>query len=106
MLSMFSGLLLFVVSGCSKKENPFPDHLGGKTFQGLNKADVKCSGCHGDLGGGGMSGPSMTKAAKKMTPKQFVGTVLNGRGGMPAFEGMLEKEEILEIVDWLKKLPE
>ncbi len=68
--------------------------------------NVKCTGCHGTLGGGGMRGPSLTKAVKNMTPDQFVATVTDGRGDMPAFDGMLKEKEILQVVDWLQKLPE
>lgn len=106
MLSVLSGSLLFVFSGCEKKENPFPDHMGGKIFQGLKNVNVKCMGCHGALGGGGMSGPSLTKAVKNLTSDQFVATVIDGRGKMPKFSAVLGEEEILQIVDWLQKLPD
>lgn len=105
-LSVFLGIFLFVLGGCKSKENPFPDHAGGKIFQGLTKVNVNCASCHGTLGGGGMRAPALTKSVKTLKPDQFVATVINGRGGMPAFNKVLQEEEILQIVDWLTKLPD
>ncbi len=104
MLAVISAPLLFVLSGCKKKENPFPDHIGGKIFQGLKTINVKCAGCHGTLGEGGMRAPSLTKGVNNITTEQFVAIVRDGRGGMPAFGSMLKEEEIRQIVDWIKKL--
>lgn len=98
-------LVLLGVTACEKKVNPFPDHAGGQIFQGLKNVNVKCSGCHGDLGGGGMGGPDLTASVKSMPQDQFVETVMNGRDDMPAFGAVLKEEEILEIFDWLQKLP-
>lgn len=107
MLSVLLGTLLLFLSGCEKKENPFPDHVGGQIFQGLKKVNVNCADCHGSLGGGGMRAPSLTESVKKLSPEQFVTIVTNGGSGtMPAFEKVLEEEEILQIVDWLTKLPD
>ncbi len=105
MLSLCFGVFLLLFSGCSSKENPFPDHEGGKIFLGLKDVNISCSECHGDLGGGGMSGPSLVKSVKNLTPEQFVAVVISGRGNMPAFNKKLQEEEILQITEWLKMLP-
>lgn len=98
-------LVLFLFTACEKKENPFPDHMGSKIFQGKKSAKVNCASCHGDLGGGGMRAPNVVKAVKNLTAEQFSGVVKNGKGNMPPFKDLLEEEEITEIFDWLKKLP-
>ncbi len=103
-LPVLFGLFLFVPAGCTKKENPFPDHVGGQIFLGLKHVNVKCAGCHGDLGGGGMGGPNLVQSVKTLSPEHFVARVANGLGGMPAFGDVLTEDEILEIMDWLKKL--
>lgn len=99
-----SGSFLFVLYGCHKEENPFPNHVGGKIFQGQKNVNVRCTGCHGALGGGGMRAPSLISAVKNLTLDQFVATVRNGKGKMPAYGGVLKEEDILQIVDWLQKL--
>lgn len=105
MLSVFLGVFLSVLAGCTSKENPFPDHEGGQIFLGLKKANVNCAGCHGDLGGGGMSAPDLIKSVKTLGADKFVAVVVSGRGNMPAFNESLEEDEILQIVNWLEKLP-
>ncbi len=102
---LFGIFLLIAFSACEKKENPFPDHVGGQIFQGTKIVNVKCSGCHGALGGGGMSAPGLIKAAKDQSPEAFSETVLKGRGGMPAFDGVLKEDDVLQVIDWLQKLP-
>lgn len=106
LLSLFFGVSLLLLSGCTSKENPFPDHEGGKIYLGLKHMNIRCSGCHGDLGGGGMSGPSLVKAVKNLKTEEFVATVISGRGDMPSFNKKLQEEEIIQIVEWLKMLPE
>lgn len=98
-------LVLFIFTACEKKVNPFPDHMGSKIFQGQQNAKVNCANCHGDLGGGGMKAPNVAKAVKNLTAEQFSGIVMNGKGSMPPFADTLKEEEILEILDWLNKLP-
>ncbi len=97
--------LMLNVTGCEKKENPFPDDVGGQIFQGNKIVNVKCSGCHGALGGGGMSAPKLLDYVKNASSEEFVETVIKGRGGMPPFDGLLKEDEVLQIIDWLKKLP-
>jgi len=104
--SVLLGSFLVAFSACEKKENPFPDHEGGQIFQGLKKVNVNCSGCHGPLGGGGMRAPSLTKSVRNLPPDQFIVTVAKGRGGMPAFDKVLQEEETRQIMDWLQKLPD
>lgn len=106
MLSVFLGVFLSVFAGCTSKENPLPDHEGGQIFLGLKKVNVNCAGCHGDLGGGGMRAPDLIKSVKNLGADKFVAIVANGFGSMPAFNKVLGEDEILQIVDWLIKLPD
>ncbi|MFQ5587502.1 MAG: c-type cytochrome [Nitrospiria bacterium] len=97
--------LILALAGCEKKENPFPDHLGGQIFQGNKMVNVNCANCHGPLGGGGMRAPNLSNSAKNKASEQFIETVIKGRKGMPAFGAVLKEDDVLQIIDWLKKIP-
>jgi hypothetical protein len=98
---------LFLVSGigCEKKPIPLPDHPGGQIFHGIKRADVRCAKCHGDRGEGSARAPALVQSGKTLPPSLFVATVLEGRNRMPPFRSVLTEAEILEIVDWLSKVP-
>lgn len=59
-----------------------------------------CIGCHAaDLAGG--VGPNLQKVGSEMTADQIEDTIVNGKGGMPAFKGQLTDEEINSLAGWL-----
>jgi len=100
-------VLLCGFSGCAEKESPLPDHLGGQLFQGKRRLDVKCHGCHGWLGEGGSQAPPLVYSGRMIIPpKEFISRVLHGGGGMPAYQSALGEKEILQMMDWLRKIPE
>ncbi|MFQ5597934.1 MAG: c-type cytochrome [Nitrospiria bacterium] len=107
---LFSWVFILIFSsfsqGCTTKETPLPDHLGGKIYQGRMRLDVKCHGCHGWLGEGGRNAPPLVQFGRTISHDKFVDAVIFGRGSMPAFESVLSKNEILEIIDWLEKIPQ
>lgn len=99
--------VIFNLFGCTEKETPLPDHLGGQLFQGKIRLDVKCHGCHGWLGEGSLQAPPLVHSGRiKIPPKKFIRTVLFGRGVMPAYQTVLGEKEVLQIIDWLKRIPE
>ncbi len=106
---IYSVLLLVTVTlasaGCTKKETPFPDHPGGKIFQGKFRLDVKCHGCHGWLGEG-RSAPTLVQFGRTIVHKKFIDTVLRGKGGMPSFGSVLNEADVRQIIDWLEKIPQ
>ncbi|MHA6483553.1 c-type cytochrome [Paenibacillus sp. strain BS8-2] len=62
-----------------------------------------CMGCHGDQYQGGM-GPALAKVGGVMTKEEIYKKVLNGGGGMPAFEGKITDEELINLTTWLSEM--
>jgi len=99
-------LVLLSLLGCAEKETPLPEHLGGQLFQGKRRLDVKCHGCHGWLGEGGFQAPALVHTGRiTVSTKDFIRAVLFGRGGMPAYRTAIGEKEVLQIIDWLKRIP-
>jgi mono/diheme cytochrome c family protein len=46
----------------------------------------RCETCHGQTAEGGGAFPSLVAALKNITKEQFVATVTNGKGAMPAYK--------------------
>lgn len=63
-----------------------------------------CSGCHGSDGGGG-SGPKLTGAVVTKYPNAADerAVVVNGRGGMPAWDRFLTPAEIDAVVAYTRR---
>jgi len=59
-----------------------------------------CLACHGDQLQGQM-GPPLTNVGSAMTADQIHAQILNGGGGMPAFEGTLTDDQIQTLTNWL-----
>ena len=63
-----------------------------------------CSACH-QVTGKGVPGAFPALAGSKVAqgdPKEPIGRVLNGRGGMPAFGGELSDAEISSILSYVR----
>lgn len=98
-------VLLFSDFACSKKERLLPEHPGGQLYHGVTRFDVKCFHCHGNEGRGTIRGPILVQLGKAVPKKRFLSAVRHGKGKMPAFGSVLKEEDILQIIDWLEKLP-
>jgi quinohemoprotein ethanol dehydrogenase len=57
-----------------------------------------CSGCHGARGTGGNGGPDISNP---LTLTQIIAQVTNGGGGMPAFEGQLDQQQISDVAAYV-----
>jgi mono/diheme cytochrome c family protein len=67
---------------------------------------ASCARCHGAAGGGG-AGPRLTGdriVERFPTDAALVALVASGRGGMPAFSGRLEPEEIEAVAAYVRTL--
>ncbi len=96
-------LTLFLEAGCQEKKTPYPDHPGGKIYQGKMRMDIKCHGCHGWLGEGGRHAPPLVKSGRTLSYKAFSSAVIYGRAGiMPAYNKMLSEGEIRQMMEWLE----
>jgi quinohemoprotein ethanol dehydrogenase len=73
-----------------------PDAMAGKEVFSEN-----CSTCHGATGKGGNGGPDLTTMPKAKEQKGAEEQVTNGGGGMPAFKGQLNEEEIANVAAYV-----
>ncbi len=97
--------VVFITFGCKTKDIPLPDHPGSKIYLGIRRYDVKCYGCHGWLGEGSMHAPPLMQPGVAISRSKFVGAVLYGRANMPAYQNVINEEDILQIIDWIEKIP-
>jgi mono/diheme cytochrome c family protein len=66
----------------------------------------RCAACHGTAGGGGR-GPALDGdrlIERYPDPADQVRVVAEGRGGMPAFEGVLDPEELEAVVRYTREV--
>lgn len=62
----------------------------------------RCATCHGGDGTGG-SGPSLTDIDERLSEEEQLEIVRDGRGQMPAWEGILSDEEIEAVLDYMRE---
>jgi cytochrome c oxidase cbb3-type subunit III len=80
-----------------------PEHPEGRPDHGQRLFGQNCVPCHGLAAAGGM-GPKLAKNPILTDERRFWGTVRHGRGAMPAWNAMLNAQEIADIQAWLKTL--
>lgn len=64
-----------------------------------------CQACHmpnAEGGTGAAAIPALAKNAKLADPDWMVSTIIKGRGGMPAFNGMLTPEQIAGVATYVR----
>ncbi|OKL38486.1 c-type cytochrome [Pontibacter flavimaris] len=61
-----------------------------------------CQYCHRMQGGGGHTGPELSTIVRSWTEQQLQTQIVNGGSDMPAYGGMLTKEELHALVAYLK----
>ena len=74
----------------------------GISQEGAGVFANNCQGCHGSRARGGF-GPKLA-GNPILNSERFWQTLLYGRGGMPAWEHTLSRQEIANILAWLKTL--
>lgn len=64
-----------------------------------------CERCHGDDGRGLTAGsPDFARSMALMAPDADIVRLLRqGRGGMPAYEGLLRHDEFLDVIAYLRR---
>jgi mono/diheme cytochrome c family protein len=99
-LSLLGIGLLAICAGSSKAQS---------AAETLYKA--KCAMCHGPDGKGetpaGKSMKAVSFAAPevaKMSDEELEAVITKGKNKMPAFEGKLKKEQIVELVAYIREL--
>ena len=81
--------------------------VAADVFEGRKVYELNCAVCHGPEGRGEIPGmPDFTRNNRAlMQPDAVVfDTISNGKGGMPAFRGLLEEREILDAVAFMRTL--
>ncbi len=83
---------------------PLNSVLAGDVFHGKEIYIRYCAGCHGSSGVGLMPGmPDFTQGERLLrTDKDLIDSVRIGNGIMPAFNGMLNDDEIENVVAYLR----
>ena len=61
-----------------------------------------CQYCHSMHGEGGITGPELSTIGRNWTEQQLQIQIVNGGDDMPAYGGMLTKEELHALVKYLK----
>lgn len=80
---------------------PAADYFSGKKVYSRH-----CVGCHGVDGAGEAAGaPNFRYGTRLLQPDgALFQTIVQGRGGMPAFRGILSEEEILDVISYMRTL--
>ncbi len=75
-------------------------------FNGKELYARHCTGCHGASGDGMMPGMPNFSLGERMTStnRELVDSIRQGNGVMPGFGGMLDDEQISDIVAYLRTL--
>jgi mono/diheme cytochrome c family protein len=74
---------------------------GGDPKLGAVVFSENCSVCHGATGHGGNGGPDLRTMPLAKTEAGAIEQVTNGGGGMPAFSGTLNEEEIENVAAYV-----
>ena len=78
----------------------------GDTTRGAELYRSHCAGCHGNAGRPVLPGaPDFSRPTALLKPDtSLTATIRNGRGGMPAYAGLLREREMLDVVAHLRTL--
>ena len=64
--------------------------------------DKGCAYCHGVAAQGTTRGPSLATVRKRLKPAQIVAQIENGGQKMPSFQDSLTKDEVQQLVQFLR----
>ena len=92
-------LLLLLVSAV-----PVSQALAADVFNGRQIYQTYCENCHGRNGQGEMAGtPNFTRGQGLIqTDLALLDLINDGRHAMPAFQGILDNEEMLDVIAYLR----
>ena len=101
------------LTGCKSIPPPKPlDQLTAQEQAGRVAFTRNCSACHYDRENGSLHGPSLLGTYKKdylpsgapANDDRITHTILYGRGNMPALGGEVSRDDIADILAYLKTL--
>ena len=84
-----------------ESEKPPPDALVGDATAGQQVFADNCSTCHGADGKGGNGGPDLSTIPDAGELEPVVKQVTDGGGGMPAFKGQLNDQQIADVAAYV-----
>jgi cytochrome c6 len=75
-------------------------------MQGRIHYETYCRNCHGEDGRGVVAGaPDFSRGQALMKPDAALASGLkSAKGGMPAFQGILREQQLLDVVAYLRTL--
>jgi|AntDeeMinimDraft_5_1070356.scaffolds.fasta_scaffold09357_1 mono/diheme cytochrome c family protein len=78
--------------------------LAADPTEGRRVYNEQCAYCHGDDGSGELPGtPNFQRGDQLMQADQSLFAMISqGRGSMPSFEGLLDEQEILDVIAYLR----
>jgi len=78
--------------------------FGNNVFNGKEVYLKECSSCHGYDGRGDMAGVSSFVESNILfkTDRELTNVINDGKGLMPAYRGLLSREEIEDVVVYLR----
>lgn len=78
--------------------------LAADVFNGKKIYQTYCEACHGSTGQGEMPGtPNFTRGQGLIKPDLALHGIINdGRNAMPAFQGILDHDETLDVITYLR----
>jgi cytochrome c6 len=90
-------LVFSLALACAAAQAGDPKH-GAELYR------THCTGCHGAAGRPVMPGaPDLTRPTALLKPDQALAqSIRTGRGGMPAYAGVLRERELLDVVTHLR----
>jgi cytochrome c6 len=90
--------LAFALALCGASAQAADPRHGAELYR------THCTGCHGAAGRPVMPGaPDLTRPTALLKPDQALAqSIRAGRGGMPAYAGVLRERELLDVVTHLR----
>lgn len=100
---MMKQRVLFLSLALLCATNMQPVHAGD-VFKGKELYTRHCMGCHGPSGEGMMPGlPNFSRGEQMFkTDSQLIDAIRDGNGVMPSFNGLLDDEQISDVVAYLR----
>ena len=108
-----TALALAAIAGCHHGSEPLPlDQLNAQQSQGHMVFEARCAACHYDRQEGSLHGPSLLNVFKKPylpsgTPAnddRVSETILHGRNMMPPMGGVLDQQDLNDLLAYLHTL--
>ncbi|MGB5538862.1 MAG: cytochrome c [Gammaproteobacteria bacterium] len=83
---------------------PLTPVLAADVFNGKTIYQTYCEACHGSTGQGEMPGtPNFTRGQGLLQPDLALFNRINdGKNAMPAFQGILDHQETLDVITYLR----